>query len=273
MTDRRGFGFVDVLVLGLLGTLLVLGTLQVLITNRRAYAAGDAEATTPGELRRALQPLAEELRAVSPRDGDILAGDASGITFRRMTDFGTVCDVSGGPTQRLTVRASADAFAGGGPVLVFADGDDATSADDAWLTLRPAAAAEPVECPTGAAGKLLSFTGSADGAALASHSIRPGAPVRGFSVDRWSAALHSGRYYVERRRDGGPAVRVAGPIPADVGGAGPLVFRYLDGAGQAISDLADVRRIEVVWRSGPDSGEGVGAVSADSLLVRVAARN
>lgn len=272
-SGRRGFTIVELIVVMVLGTLLVLGALQVLVTNRRAYTIQNADLQSQQQLRASMEVLLAELRQLSTRGGDLLTANASEIQVRSMDDLGVVCEII---PPVLRVEPLTEAFDSGDPLFVFLDGDPMTSADDVWKLWTPTlVTAIGATCSGGAAGAAqeLTFSGAAANA-ITTDSVLVGAPVRDFDVHTWSTITTGGYWYLALAEGGNPAVEVVGPL-APASRSNPLQFRYLDENGNAVGagSLTDVRQVEVkVYSWSPVVGRD-GVNVQDSLILRVNTRN
>lgn len=270
--DRRGFTVIELLVVAVLGTLLLMATYQVLITNQRTYTVQNAHIAGQQISRATLDVLAAELREVNPTD--LVAMGTEQVTFRAPRRFGLVCDVTLpvlGSSPILDVRQVGEAFMAGDSVFVFADNQPSRSTDDAWI-LAAASAVDPTITCDGEPAQEMIFAGYA--AAFLADTVRVGAPVRSFVHHTYGRFVVSGDSYVARQVAGGPVEPLVGPIPATLAAGVPSVeFVYMDASGTTTATAADVAQIEIRVRVRSDARTATGDIIADSLTTRVHLRN
>ncbi len=274
--NRRGFTLVELLVVSVLGSILVLVTYNVLITNQRAYTVQNAEIGSQQNIRSALQVMLNELREVSAVGGDISNMNSTSVKIRSMKDFGVVCQVGysmlGVPTIRVLNKS--DRFTTSDSLFVFADNDEAQSGDDTWLRVTAAVSdTSGVSCVDPSDAQNLTFSGLAG--LFAADSVRAGAPVRSFEYYTWGQTIWNNQYYLGRRGTGDPYMMpVAGPLmPYGQGVSNPITFRYLDENGSVTGTPADVRQIEVKVKTWSQVADRNGDNLVDSVTVRVFTRN
>ncbi|UCG84826.1 MAG: hypothetical protein JSW71_12795, partial [Gemmatimonadota bacterium] len=164
-------------------------------------------------------------------------------------------------------------------VLVFADGDPGTRADDVWL-VGAATGTVGSACPDGAAATSLAveITAASGGQAAALAAVTSGAPVRGFQPEELSLFSGAdGRWWIGQRtanRLGSwTTVRpLAGPLTA----AG-LAFTYHDTTGAVTAVLTDVASVGIILRGESQLRvRGLGGnidYARDSIAARAALRN
>ena len=80
----RGFTLIELLVVVVVGSIVLLATLQVLLTNQRIYTAHNARVQGSQSTRAALAVLTSELREISPPGGDLLMMDVD--SFKSLND-------------------------------------------------------------------------------------------------------------------------------------------------------------------------------------------
>lgn len=264
-SDRRGFTLTELLIVAVLGSLLVMVTLQVLITNQRTYTAQNAQIQGQQTLRAALDVLSAELREVSARGGDIISMSSSSITVRSMRNFGVACAVAPA-TPSVTVLKVGNWFGVGDSVFVFADNRENVSTDDDWLPLRVTGVDTTATCGASAATRLV-FGSQA--AAFVADTVRVGAPVRSFVRFTYGMVTESGDTYLGRTPAGGAAAPIVGPLKPSTG----IEFRYLDSLGAVTSVTTNVRQILVRVRTASGVLNSLGQPVADSLTGRIYTRN
>ncbi|MEQ8330244.1 MAG: prepilin-type N-terminal cleavage/methylation domain-containing protein [Longimicrobiales bacterium] len=263
---RRGFSLVEMLIVAVLGSLIVLASLQVLVTNQRAYTGQTHKIRGQQTSRAGMEILTGEIREVSAQGGDILAMGPDSLTIRTMRKFGVVCAVSTANPPQLTAIRVGDWFAVDDSVFVFADNNTSRSSDDAWIPVRVTAVDTTQTC-AGRSAQRLSFAGQS--APFTADSVRTGAPMRSYT--RYTYGLYDidGTPYLGRRTTGTP-VPMVGPVRTSDG----VAFAFFDGNGAVTANMTDVRQIDVTLRTPP------GAMSAtdhtpisDSITARVFTRN
>lgn len=268
--DRRGFTLVELSVVAVLGALVLGSALQVLIMNQRAYTAQTEAISGQQSNRMALDVLFNELREVSPSGGDILAMSGDSIRVRLMRKFGFVCATNWTGQPELTVIPwgfGTNAFASSDSIFVYADNDEGTRADDAWISANITSIGTSV-CPQdGTAAQTLTMNGQ--GALFSADSVGIGAAVRSYSDFTFGTTTLYGETYLSRRDGTGDMVPIAGPIR----GTNGLEFVYRDELGAVTAVAADVRQLEVVVRTGGDVLNGRGGVVSDSITAWIYTRN
>lgn len=264
---RAGFTLVELIIVAVLGSLIVMASLQVLITNQRTYSAQNAKIQGQQTTRAAMDVLLSELREISPQDGDLLAMGPDSVTIRTMRKFGVTCatDYTGDPV--LTVIRVGDFFQVGDSAFVFADNNPAISADDVWISAEVTGVdSTSVTCASQEAqeltfaGQINDFNGT--------NVVSVGAGVR--SYERYTYGLYTidGETYLGRRR-GGSAVPLVGPVRPSDG----IDFDFLDEDGAVTTTATAVRQIIVTIRTTSNVlGSGNDPV-ADSITARVFTRN
>ena len=281
--DRRGFTFVELIVVAVLGTLVVGAILQVLITNQRIYTAQAATVSGQQSTRMALEVLFNELREVSPADGDILLMTEDSVRVRLMRKFGAVCavDLSIADPVLTIVRLSnifgmdgSNVFDAGDSVFVYADNEEDTRADDVWVPASVTAVdTAGVVCPQdGTPAADLTFLGQLALflPTLGGDSVGIGAPVRSYERFTFGTVTAFGDTYFSRRTGSSPnRTPVAGPIASTNG----VDFIYRDELGAITTTAADVRQIEVIVRTGSGVLNASGEPVRDSITAWIYTRN
>lgn len=268
----RGFTLVEFLVAAVIGSLLVLATYQVLITNRRTFTVQNAQLQNQQQLRASLQVLLAELREVSARGGDLVSVTPTSLRVRAMEEFGVVCDVTYGVVPVLKVKRYTGWFAAGDSLFVFAENRPNRAADDTWLLMTATASDTTTTCDGSDRAQNLSFVGYLP--LMQADSVREGAPVRNFTHHTWRASTWNGDYYLTRQRPGDPdPVPIVGPLISESEGRNPVSFRYLDANGNATTTPTDVRLIEVKVFTFSQVVDQGGANVQDSLVLRTYTRN
>lgn len=269
---RGGFTLVEFLVVAVLGSLLVIATYQVLVTNRQTFTVQNAQLQNQQQLRGALEVLLAELREVSPAGGDIISANSTTLQIRSMENWGVVCDITYGSTPVMKVKQYGDWFDTTDSLFVFADNRTDIATDDTWLEMLPTAQDTTQTCDGTDKAQNLSFAGQSS--LIVADSVRVGALIRKHQRHTWQASSWNGDYYLTRQgpSDASP-VPIVGPLVPGSQSRNPVSFRYLDEHGAATTTMTDVQQIEVkvfTWSPVMDQdGQNV----QDSLVLRVNTRN
>ncbi len=258
--NRRGFTLVEMIVVTVLGAVVIMASMQVLITNQRTYTAQNAKIRGQQTTRAALDVLTAELREISAQGGDLLALGSDSVTIRTMRKFGVTCIVDQTADPVLTVIQVGDWFAADDSVFVFADNDQSVSTDDDWISARVTARDTTKTCASQRAQELR-FSGQA--AKFIADSVRVGAPIRSYTKYTYGLFQIDGVNYLGRRTTGS-AIPVVGPVKSSNG----VAFAFLDMYGNATTTATDVRQITITIRT--DSGN---QPVSDSITARIYTRN
>lgn len=279
--NRSGFTLVELTVVVVLGALVLGAVLQVLLTNQRTYTAQGAAVQGQQTSRMAVEIMFNELRELSPADGDILSMSSTALTVRLMRKLGIACEVDVGPAAsppRIRVLdPGGDHFEIGDTVLVFAENREATANDDRWLRAEVLDVDSTVTC---VGNNALDLEVDTTGGVFSADSVRIGAPVRtyrtyAYQVANWTISGTSSNY-LTREEDPINGTNFPWPIagPLRPGAAG-LQFIYHDALGNVTTTPADVRQIEVRIRTGNQimGATGDGGMVSDSLDAWIYTRN
>ncbi len=285
MRGRRGFTLVELLVVTVLGALVVMASLQVLITNQRTFTAQNAEIQGQQALRAAMDVLTAELREVSASGGDILAMAEDSVKVRLMRKLAIACQVdttnSGNPYVRA-MKIGDDWFAQQDSAYVFADNDEDDEDDDVWIRARVTQVDTTSSCSglslsLGLGGgvslldststQILTFAGQK--ARFTADSVRVGAPVRSFVTYTYGLYTYNGEPYLGRTTPGGAVVPLVGPLREDDG----VSFDYRDAEGDSTTVATDVRQVVVTLRWGSGILNSLGESVSDSLSSWIYTRN
>lgn len=280
---RRGVSLVELLVamaiLGLLGAAVLRAALA---ESRHAVAVAEAVGIEGGARTGLLLAEAElrELGGDASAPADLIRFGEDSIIYRAARGQGITCGVA--PTQVRILDTAPypfsglrDMAAGRDSLLLFVEGDSASSLDDRWLRL-PILAVGSSTC----GGLRAIAVGTPDmtawlpGGSLA--SVVTGGPVRTFEVMRLAEYSSGGlRWLGAASMSGGEAIQpVAGPLA----GAG-LTLEYFSGAGSPTLDPVAVRRIRVTLAVASErpvassSSGGAPAVIAETLRTELFLRN
>lgn len=279
---RRGVTFVELVVaLALCAVLAGLAMRALLTLSRHATGVAERSAVQAG-IRTGMTLLGAELRELGGEGGgaDLLRMSADTIIYRATRGHGLACALA--PTQVRILDAQPFPFnalravaPGRDSLLLFVEGDAASSLDDLWIRL-PVLSVGASTC--GGANAIA--IGTADlPARLPSgdlSSVVPGGPVYTFEVVRLAEYVSGGRRWLGAASlSGGELIQpVAGPLA----GSG-LTLEYLDGSGLPASapDVVRAVRAQLVGETerrvaGAGSG-GPAAVVAESLASHLFLRN
>jgi prepilin-type N-terminal cleavage/methylation domain-containing protein len=271
--NRDGFTLVELIVVSVLGVVVLAAALQVLITNQRTYTVQSATIEGQQSSRMAVEVMFNELRELSPGDGDILHMESDSLRVRLMRRLGIACAVDLGPlavTPKITVLDNTgDDFEAGDTVLVFAENREATASDDVWLRARVAGVDKTVTCLGGRPAIDLEFDPLST--IFDTDTVRVGAPVRGYETyDYFVWSWLNNPYLVRSDITAAFPWPIAGPLRP--GGQG-LQFIYRDALGAITSTPTDVRQIELRIRTGNRVRNSAGDLVSDSLDTWIYTRN
>jgi len=295
---RAGYTIVELLavmvILGLLGTVLA----GVMMSQQRFFQRTNEQMIVRRELRTALSLLPADLRTISSSGGDLIAFDASSVTFRNLIGESILCGKTSATSLDLPPLNAAR-----GPITswfsapavgdtLFALRTDSSGVGGAFWTPHriTGISSSSAYClrstftdATGDAGKLryrLSVTPALP------DSVIVGSPVRFVRSTHYSLmTVASGRWYLGRseHRAGAwsTAVPISGPFVAPgPSGTGGIALQYFDSTGVVVASAASatrVARIDVVLRGQGNSSSGANGqgstIIKDSVQFRVALRN
>jgi hypothetical protein len=294
---RAGVSTIELLIVMVIGGVVASTIGGVLRRQQQFFTNAASLVEQRVSLRDATGILPGELRALSPRGGDILAFSDSALEVSATIGTAIACDTvaGGGAIDLVPAEASSSrplsAYTTspqtGDVALVF---DDAAtdSSTAGWSTLEVASAGPRTDvCATsrltdpasGAARLELRF---ASGARLPS-TVRPGAFVRVLRRVRYRFYRTSTSQwflgYAEWDGTGFGGVQpVSGPYaPYSRGGESGLSLRYFDRAGApvgALTDAARIARVQISVRGTPGGSlSGGSRAVTDSQAITVRVRN
>lgn len=276
MTARRGgFTMTELIIVVVLGSLVLLASLQLLITQQRTYTAQNVAINGQQSTRMGWEILSSDLRELSPEGGDILAMSSTGLQVRLMRKFSIVCGtVFGANPVFYVIRGliGANPFAVGDSVFVWADNEVETETDDHWVPARVTAVDATVQCLSDGTtnATMLTFQGQGANFDVTTDSITMGAPIRSYERFSYGLTTYNGDVYLGRRQASAAWLPVAGPLRATDG----LEFVYLDDLNAVTATPADVRQIEVRIRaSSRGVTNSVGNLVSDSIAAWIYTRN
>jgi prepilin-type N-terminal cleavage/methylation domain-containing protein len=298
--NRAGFSLIELLVVTMILTVVMTSVMSIFIQQQRFYSGSAAIMETRSATRDAAYVLQSELRALSPKSGDILSMGTGFLEFRSQTGATVVCtiDVSGTvlgvPPLDVATEAALTSWltppAVGDTLLIF-DAGGPGSGDDTWriytLTSAPTGGGS---CPnttgltTTSAEATNGWTLRVDHALTATTLV--GAPIRLMRHARYELYQEtSGSWYlgyydcVSSRTPRCTSLQpVAGPYVApNISGTGGIVFTFRDSTGAVTTNPSLVRQVGVVARAQPAidiriAGYKSGMI-VDSMFTTIAPRN
>ena len=185
-----------------------------------------------------------------------------------MRAFGLVCGVN--PTgSPVRVQKIGRFFESGDSIMVFADNDPDIASDDTILSGTVGSIDTTQTCS--GADTAQSLTVPALVSALATDTVRIGAPVRGFTIYTYGLYSLEGDYYLARRQSG-LGLTTAAPLVGPLSPNG-VSFIYMDSLGNVTTDPRAVSQIEVTLRTESEVRDQQGRLVADSLTTAIYLRN
>jgi prepilin-type N-terminal cleavage/methylation domain-containing protein len=294
---RAGFTLAELLatmtLLGILGTIVA----NLMLGQQRFYHRLNEQTGMRRELRTALGLVPSDLRGVSSSGGDLLAFNATSVTFRNTLGTSIVCgkpdngtlDLPPLNTARHTLTSWYTQPQVGDSIFAFNEGVLRGAEDDSWTAMRITSIAQNAAlCPaspyTDAVLDAEKQRWRVTVSPVIPDSVKVGAGVRFVRSTRYTLTPSAtSRYYLSRAEYLAGAwtagIPVSGPYETPVGVAGGVRFRFFDSTGVEINNVAnavDVSRIDVLLRTQGATTSGSGgspALTKDSLRLRIALRN
>jgi len=262
---RRGFTAVEALIAIVMGAMLVSAALSILMGNQKLADAVSGRIARQAQLRAGIDLLKAELRQIDPADGDLGSMSSDTVRVRSFLGAGVACAVSySGATPSATLRRLGTWIQPGDSMLILADNDPSTSADDRWVRGIAGAVDTTLACPTGSAAQRVTLPSMA--AALAVDSIRIGASARSFEWRTYALAKQGGHWFLTlQTKSLQQPEAVAGPLgsPQSPG----LRVALFDADGQPTTTASAVRQFEISVKT--VAGVPGGPAVADSLMAWV----
>ena len=269
-----GFTLAETLVVVLVGALVMGSIYQMVIMQDRTTRNQYARIENTQNSRVGLLVITNELKEISAVDGDIVAAAPTDLTFRALAKAGLTCEKPS--DTEFEVWELGDHFAVGDNVLVFAEGNVNSTADDQWLqaSVTAVSPATDTDC-TGPDpyGISANFTKRLTVSAAMPTAGR-GALIRSFMQTRYRI-VDSGEWGQLMRTDTAAERPIIDKLALTADGG--LRFRYFNAAGTEIAsgslstNLNNIMRILVSVK-----GKAATAVSAtganrlqDSLMTNV----
>jgi prepilin-type N-terminal cleavage/methylation domain-containing protein len=299
MSRRRGFTLVE-LVVALTLALLVAGVVhRHLVQGQRLLRSHGELAALQDNVRAVALVLAGELTALGQDEitpaasaalgypagvrSDLLAIAPGSVAYLAARGGGHVCTIAPGAPADIVLEASSwqspRAPRAGDSLLVYAEGDPSTSADDGWLHLGVVSSAS-TGCPGGRVGIAIRIALPLPLDPVALGRVTPGAPARLAEVMEMRYYRSGGKaWFGMRSVSAGEVIQpVAGPLADSAAGVRGLTLRYRDAAGYAASTPAAVRAVEIELTGVTDQPihrRNLARAQVDSfaLATRVALRN
>ena len=265
-TDRRGFTLTELIIVTVLGALLIMASLEILITNQRTYTAQTAQIQGQQATRAAVDVLFNELREISAQGGDLISMNATSLTVRTMRKFGVACEITAASPPVIRALQIGDWFEDGDSLFIFADNNTSISSDDEWIAARVTSVDTTLACGSSRAQDL-SFAGQS--ALFTADIVGTGAPMRSYTRYTYGLITYGGDPYLGRTDSGGTTVPLVGPLRASDG----VGFAYLDQTGSVTATAADVRQIRVTIRTSSGVVNSVGQTVSDSITATIFTRN
>jgi prepilin-type N-terminal cleavage/methylation domain-containing protein len=280
MRTQRGFTLVEVLIALVLMGIVSTALYQLLVSNQRLYRAQVESVAINESARAAVAIMPSEIRELSAGEGDIAAMSATSLTYNSMQGLYIQCTAPNTGALEIVLDRSTSfglraISAADDYVLIFAEGDSTTRADDGWLTANVTSTAVGTACP----GSRPSITVVVSGVSAGDLAdVQAGAPVRTFRVSQvWVYQDGAGDWWMGGRQfdKAGGGWGATQPILGPLSAAG-LTMTYADAAGATTTDPAAVARIGVAVQS--QSSEQVYRTTGftyllQDLVTQVAVRN
>ena len=272
-TGTGGFTLIEVLIYLIIGVVIIGSLYQALIGQTRLYSKEREIMDVRTSLRAAAELLAVELRMSSPGDGDIYQVWSDSISVRSTQASGIVCGIAMNG-RALGLYATSGVFDSeiADSVMVYTG-----TGSSGWVVTKvTAATSTPIDSlPTCAWNstppEMTIAVDTADGTLLS--GLQVGSELRAFRRIRYGTRVIEGRTWLVRGSGVTADVELlTGPLTADSG----MVFNYFNAQGDTTSVIADIARIEILFR-----GESLNVVrrvggnptpQVDSLRINVAVR-
>ena len=265
--SSRGFTLLEMVVAtGMM--LIVSGAVyQLLLSTQRLARSQSERLSMQSTARNAVLLVLAELRELNTAEGmgqarnDILSGSGTSVTYRAGRGFGLLCQ----PPTSTQIRLARNAFAaardpqpGRDSVSVYLDGDPATDADDAWLSLGITGVSTAVPCLGSLEPAITLSVPETSGLV----GVEAGTPVRISEIMELRLYRSQAVSWLGLRSVGsGEAIQpVAGPL-SDNG----FQLEYLDRQGHSTADLTSTRSIAVAIHAVPEPEPHLGAADTSGL--------
>jgi prepilin-type N-terminal cleavage/methylation domain-containing protein len=244
-TQRPGFTLAETLVVVVLGAVVMSSIYQMVNIQERTTRHQHAVISTSDNAQAGLAVLANDLKEISARDGDVIAADSLSIRFRALRQTGVICNKDAG-NNWIDVWELGGAFENGDQILVYEEGPNVDSPnDDQWLNLTITTAGAGA-CGANPLGVTNTRRLNVGGAPFT--NVTRGGLVRSFMETRYRL-IDSGEWGQLLRTEEGVETPILEQLATqDEGG---LRLRYFDSTGVAIplanldARLSDIMRIQM----------------------------
>jgi prepilin-type N-terminal cleavage/methylation domain-containing protein len=282
VTVRRGFTLAETLTALVLFGVVASVLMNVLLGHQRLYRSQVQRVMVNESARAGLAVLLAELRQLSAAERDIIAADASSVTYESMQAFYVQCAPP--DTGALAAVLDDGSFSGlraieaiDDSILLFAEGDPSTRQDDDWLVAAVRSVTRGAACPGGAA----SLTVGLDGiSATQLAAVQAGAPARAFRPSRLLTYRDAGgawwlgsREFHESSGTWTTTQPIVGPLSAT-----GLTLTFVDDAGIPTAVLERVVAIRITiegqsLKRVPRSGGNAPISVSEDLMTQMTLRN
>lgn len=283
MKNRRGMTLIELMIAMVIFSIVGGLMLQFIVNTQRLSRDQAERADLQGDLRTGALLVPSELRevGVSATASDLQVMAANAIQYRAMRGFGVTCFV--GPAEIRLLNTAAipysgvrRPFAARDRLLLFAEGDPATPADDSWADLVIVGVNMTSTCGARPAIALTvgPFAGTLPGGLA---DVIAGGPARVYEIMRLESYAAGGQIWLGARSVSAGEVSLM-PVLGPLAAANGFQLAYLDANGNPTANNLLVRSIRVTLRgltSAPVSralGQAP-AIVQDSIVTLVALRN
>lgn len=273
-SNEQGFSLAELLVVAVLGSLIVMSTYQVVVTNQRVYTAQQVQIQGQQSARGGMDVLVAQLRELSPREGDILDVEDTAITVRVPRGFAHICETPTTSPLRVRVFPVGAPFVEGDEVSIFVENDSDRMDDDRWVD----GVVTNIDASSACAGTgtqqritIGSLTIGGISVGLGLGAVEIGAPIQKFTELEYGLMQRDGESYLGRGASGGALDPLVGPLRAGDG----ILFEPLDAAGAAVTSApyTGVAQFRVTLRTASAVRDSRGELVRDSLVSTIYTRN
>jgi prepilin-type N-terminal cleavage/methylation domain-containing protein len=283
--NRRGFTLIELMITLVLTGLMAGLAYEAMRSSQQMTRTLSARVDAQGTARAVMLYMATALRELDASEGDVVVADPSTMQYRAMRWTGITCSgitISGSDLEIRVKKSQLWGFRAPSPgvdsLLVYAENNTGTRADDVWLVAGISDTAT-LACPDASAGLRLTLLVSAasGGNAAATAGFTQGSPIRGFQHEEVSLYSNAGSQWFGHR-----TMDAAGTWTTTEALVGPLMtgglsFAYYDTLSAVTATLTNIASVGVTVRSvSTEAGltsAGVVSTLSDSLISRIALRN
>jgi len=298
---RNGFTLVELLIVIVILAVVLTSVMTIFVQQQRFYSDSSAIIETRASTRDAAYVLQSDLRALSPKSGDIYKMGSSFVEFRSQPGSSVVCTID--PTRTVITVPPLDVATGaaltswlsqpsrGDTLLIYDPGSTPAAVSDTFNVYTLAAIPTVnASCPN-STGLTTTVGEATQGFSFkVTPALTPGttvgSPIRIIRRARYELYQEtSGNWYLgyfdcvpSRSPQCNPLQPIAGPyVPPNLGGTGGLVFTFRDSLGAVTGDSSLVRRVDIAARAQTSvsvhtSGFKNGPMT-DSTFISIAPRN